>query len=107
MKDDTILDITNDIKWIGILDPDLRTFDIVMETVHGTTYNSYFIDAQKKTIVETTKENDINLSFQALTDDMEGTVLAHALFSMGIANDKLKFSDLVKGDNLENKVHIA
>ena len=56
MKDDKILDITNDIKWIGILDPDLRTFDIVMETVHGTTYNSYFIDAQKKTIVETTKE---------------------------------------------------
>ena len=40
MKDDKILDITNDIKWIGILDPDLRTFDIVMETVHGTTYNS-------------------------------------------------------------------
>lgn len=25
-------------------------------------------------------------------------------FSMGIANDKLKFSDLVKGDNLENKI---
>ena len=25
-------------------------------------------------------------------------------FSMGIANDKLKFSDSVKGDNLENKI---
>lgn len=44
--------------------------------------------------VETTKENDINLSFQALTDDMEGTVLAHALFSMGIANKaKVEASD--------------
>ena len=27
-----------------------------METKYGTTYNSYFIDAEKKTIVDTTKE---------------------------------------------------
>jgi len=51
-----ILDITPDVKWIGVLDPDLVTFDVVMETKYGTTYNSYFINADKKTIVETTKE---------------------------------------------------
>lgn len=51
-----ILDVTPDVKWIGILDPDLITFDIVMETKFGTTYNSYFINADKKTIVETSKE---------------------------------------------------
>ena len=51
-----ILDVTNSVKWIGILDPGLVTFDIVMETKYGTTYNSYFIDAGKKTIVETVKE---------------------------------------------------
>jgi flavorubredoxin len=51
-----VLDITNDVKWIGILDKDIVTFDIVMETKYGTTYNSYFINAQKKTIVETAKE---------------------------------------------------
>jgi flavorubredoxin len=45
-----------DITWIGISDPDLRTFDIIMETKFGTTYNSYFIDAEKKTIIETAKE---------------------------------------------------
>lgn len=54
--DDKILDITEDVKWIGILDEGLVTFDIVMETEYGTTYNSYFIDADKKTIVETAKE---------------------------------------------------
>lgn len=52
----SILDITKDVKWIGILDPGLVTFDIVMETKYGTTYNSYFINATKKAIVETTKE---------------------------------------------------
>ncbi|HNZ43339.1 MAG TPA: FprA family A-type flavoprotein [Bacteroidales bacterium] len=56
MKDNKILDITADVKWIGVLDPDIRTFDIVMETKYGATYNSYFINAQKKTVVEATKE---------------------------------------------------
>ena len=56
MKDNRVLDITNDVKWIGILDYDIVTFDIVMETQYGTTYNSYFINADKKTIIETSKE---------------------------------------------------
>lgn len=56
MIDNRIIEITPDVKWIGVLDPELRKFDIVMETKTGTTYNSYFINAQKKTIVETTKE---------------------------------------------------
>lgn len=54
--DDKILDITADVKWIGVLDKDIRTFDIVMETKYGATYNSYFINADKKTVVETCKE---------------------------------------------------
>lgn len=54
---DKILDVTKDVKWIGVMDYDLVTFDVVMETKYGTTYNSYFINADKKTIVETTKEN--------------------------------------------------
>ncbi|MEI6847676.1 MAG: FprA family A-type flavoprotein [Chlorobiaceae bacterium] len=56
MLDTTILPITNDVSWIGVLDPGLITFDIVMETKYGTTYNSYFINADKKTVIETTKD---------------------------------------------------
>jgi flavorubredoxin len=54
--DDKIIDVTNDVRWIGILDYDIRTFDIVMHTGYGTTYNSYFINAEKKAIVEVAKE---------------------------------------------------
>jgi Uncharacterized flavoproteins len=54
--DDKIIDVTNDVTWIGILDYDIRTFDIVMHTGFGTTYNSYFINAEKKAIVEVAKE---------------------------------------------------
>lgn len=54
--DDKIIDVTRDVKWIGILDYDIRTFDIVMHTEYGTTYNSYFINANKKAIIEVAKE---------------------------------------------------
>ena len=56
MMDDNVLDVTSDVKWVGVLDKDIVTFDIVMQTKYGTTYNSYFINAQKKTIIETAKE---------------------------------------------------
>jgi hypothetical protein len=54
--DDKIIDITSDVKWIGVLDYDIRTFDIVMHTEYGTTYNSYFINAEKKAVIELAKE---------------------------------------------------
>ncbi len=54
--DTEVLDITQDVKWIGILDYDIVTFDVVMTTEYGTTYNSYFIDADKKAVIETSKE---------------------------------------------------
>ncbi len=56
VPDTQVLDINEDVKWIGILDYDIVTFDVVMETEFGTTYNSYFINAEKKAIVETSKE---------------------------------------------------
>jgi len=70
------------VKWIGVLDYDIRTFDIVMHTEHGTTYNSYFINAHKKTIIETAKEkfSEVFLSkLRKVTDpaDLAYIVLDH------------------------------
>ena len=53
----SVLPVSAYVKWVGALDPDLVTFDIVMETRFGTTYNSYFIDAEKKAVVETVKSS--------------------------------------------------
>jgi len=55
-SDESIIDITPDVKWIGVLDYDIKTFDIVMTTEFGTTYNSYFINAERKAIVEVSKD---------------------------------------------------
>jgi flavorubredoxin len=43
--------LTEDFYWVGNLDPDLRVFDIIMYTEHGTTYNSYILKAGDKTIL--------------------------------------------------------
>ncbi|MCX6272022.1 MAG: FprA family A-type flavoprotein [Bacteroidetes bacterium] len=56
MEDKQVLTVTPDVHWVGVLDPDLIRFDVVMETKFGTTYNSYFIDADKKALVDTVKE---------------------------------------------------
>jgi NADH oxidase (H2O-forming) len=56
MSQYSTLKVNNDVTWIGVLDRNIVTFDIVMETRFGTTYNSYFINAKKKTIIDTCKE---------------------------------------------------
>jgi len=45
--------IKDDVYWIGALDPERRIFDVIMPLDRGTTYNSYLIEAQRPTIVET------------------------------------------------------
>ncbi len=81
-NDTEVLDITKDVKWIGVLDYDIVTFDVVMETKFGTTYNSYFVNGQKKAIIETSKEKfwDVYLEkIQKFTDpaDIDYIVLNH------------------------------
>ncbi|MDR2610221.1 MAG: FprA family A-type flavoprotein [Clostridiales Family XIII bacterium] len=43
--------IKEDFWWIGNLDPDLRVFDVVMQTEFGTTYNSYVLKGSEKTVI--------------------------------------------------------
>ena len=46
-----------DFYWTGVLDKDLRVFDIIMMTEFGTTYNSYLLKCGDKTVLfETAKE---------------------------------------------------
>jgi len=82
MSDDKILELTPDVHWIGVLDRDIVTFDVVMETKNGTTYNSYFINAQKKAVIETVKESFWETyleKIQQLTDpsEIEYIILNH------------------------------
>lgn len=49
--------ITEDLFWVGALDPNLRIFDIIMETKFGTSYNSYLLKGSDGiALFETVKE---------------------------------------------------
>jgi len=42
-KADHATEIAPGVHWIGALDPDLRSFDIILKTANGTTYNAYAV----------------------------------------------------------------
>jgi flavorubredoxin len=82
MENIHIMNVSEDVHWIGVVDRDLVTFDIVMETRYGTTYNSYFINAEKKAVIETVKETfwpEYRKKIEAITDPekIEYIILNH------------------------------
>lgn len=51
------LKLADNFYWIGVQDPKLRVFDIIMETKFGTTYNSYLLKTNEGIVLfETAKE---------------------------------------------------
>ena len=51
------LKLNDSLYWVGVLDHDLRVFDIIMHTEFGTTYNSYVLKgSEKSALFESAKE---------------------------------------------------
>ena len=51
------LQTKENIWYVGVQDPGLRVFDIIMHSDHGTSYNSYIVKGTEKTVLfETSKE---------------------------------------------------
>ncbi len=50
------VEIKPDIHWVGALHPELRVFDDLFPTEHGSTYNSYLVKGSQKTaLIDTVK----------------------------------------------------
>jgi len=71
------------VHWIGALDPSLRTFDIILKTANGTSYNAYIVRGSAGVaIVDTVKENFADDFFARLEsvaryDEIKVIVLNH------------------------------
>ena len=55
--------IAGDIYYIGVFDPDIRTFDIVMRTANGSSYNAYLIKTDDGVIIVDTVKKEFQKSF--------------------------------------------
>ena len=71
------------VHWIGALDPTLRTFDIILRTANGTTYNAYLIHGSEGVaIVDTVKREFADEFFARLEsvvryEEIRAIVLNH------------------------------
>ena len=49
--------IYDNIFWVGVMDPELEVFDIIMKTEYGTSYNSYLVRGEEKiALIDSVKE---------------------------------------------------
>ena len=75
--------LAKDIYFIGVFDPDIRTFDIVMRTANGSSYNAYLIKTNEGVIiVDTVKkefQDDFFLHVEALCsyDEIKYVIIHH------------------------------
>jgi len=71
------------VHWIGALDPTLRTFDIILKTANGTTYNAYLVrGSEGVAVIDTVKESFADDFFARLEsvaayDEIKVIVLNH------------------------------
>ncbi len=43
------------VHWVGVLNPDLRVFDVIMRTAHGTSYNAYLVRGERIALIDAVK----------------------------------------------------
>lgn len=60
--------VINDVYSVGVLNPTLRIFDVVMATEFGTTYNSYIVKGSEKTALIDTAHLDF---FEAYIENLK------------------------------------
>lgn len=63
------LKLKNNFYWLGVQDPELKVFDIIMTTEFGSSYNAYLLKGTEKTAVfETVKPKFMDEYFGKLSD---------------------------------------
>jgi len=71
------------VHWVGALDPNLRTFDIILKTANGTSYNAYIVRGNEGVaVIDTVKEGFADDFFARLEsvasyDEIKVIVLNH------------------------------
>ena len=48
-----IMKLKDGITSVGVLNPNMRVFDIIMQTEYGTSYNAYVVKGEKTALIDT------------------------------------------------------
>ncbi|WP_374276658.1 FprA family A-type flavoprotein [Azonexus sp.] len=80
---DRAVEIAPGVHWVGALDPHLRSFDIILKTANGTSYNAYVVRGDNGVaVIDTVKEGFADEFFHRLEsvaryDEISTIVLDH------------------------------
>ncbi len=81
--DHTAVTLSQRVHWIGALDPGMRTFDVILKTPNGTTYNAYLVrGSDGVAVIDTVKAGTAEQFFARLEsvaayDEIRVIVLNH------------------------------
>lgn len=81
--DEAAVALAPGVHWVGVLDPDLRVFDIILRTANGTSYNAYTVrGSEGVAVIDTVKEEFADEFFRRLEtvtryDEIQAIVLNH------------------------------
>ena len=80
---DTATELLPGVHWVGAFDPGLRSFDIILKTANGTSYNAYAVrGSEGVAVIDTVKEEFADEFFRRLEsvaryDEIRAIVLNH------------------------------
>lgn len=70
MSETSAIRIKKDLYYIGVSDPDIRTFDIIMKTANGSTYNAYLLKTDEGVVIFDTVKAEFSEQFFALVESV-------------------------------------
>lgn len=57
------IELAKNVYFIGVFDPKIRTFDIIMKTANGSSYNSYMVRGEKGVVILDTVKKEFEAEF--------------------------------------------
>lgn len=68
------------VQWVGVLDTQLRVFDVIMQAKHGTTYNSYLVRGRDKVaLIDASKAAFAETFLETLRPAIEPTAIDYMI----------------------------
>ncbi len=76
MKEKRPIKIAENIHWVGVTNPDLRRFDVIMETEYGTSYNAYIVKGSEKTaLIDCVRDGYLQDSLDRISEIVDPTTI--------------------------------
>ena len=88
--------LSDNVYWVGVKDPDLKVFDIIMPLNHGTTYNSYLIKGEKTALIDTVKLSFSDEFFTNIEEVVPADRIDYLIINHTEPDHSGSFSELLK-----------